>query len=170
MAELTRGKTGRLYGNLMSILTTMKALPSSYNRDVQEDKRPLFDSVDTIKSALDVFAAMLPELKINRERMSSSTRDPNLFATDLAEYMVKKGVPFREAHQIVGELVVRSVAKSVPLDQIGIAEMKRFSPHFENDVAKIFDVRGSLARRRAIGAPSPENIAAQIKRWRKLLA
>jgi argininosuccinate lyase len=170
MAELTRGKTGRLYGNLMSILTTMKALPSSYNRDIQEDKRALFDSVDTIKSALGVFAAMLPELKINRERMSSSTRDPNLFATDLAEYMVKKGVPFREAHQIVGELVVRSVAKSVPLDQIGIAEMKRFSPHFENDVAKIFDVRGSLARRRAIGAPSPENIAAQIKRWRKLLA
>jgi argininosuccinate lyase len=170
MAELTRGKTGRLYGNLMSILTTMKALPSSYNRDIQEDKRALFDSVDTIKSALGVFAAMLPELKINRERMSSSTRDPNLFATDLAEYLVKRGVPFREAHQIVGELVVRSVAKSVPLDQIGIAEMKRFSPHFENDVAKTFDVRGSLARRRAIGAPSPENIAAQIKRWRKLLA
>src|SRR6266545_736542 len=168
MAELTRGKTGRLYGNLMSILTTMKALPSSYNRDVQEDKRALFDSVDTIKSALDVFAAMLPELKINRERMNSSTRDPNLFATDLAEYLVKKGVPFREAHQIVGELVVRSVAKSVPLDQIGIAEMKRFSPHFENDVAKIFDVRSSLARRHAVGAPSPDNIATQIKRWRKL--
>jgi argininosuccinate lyase len=148
----------------------MKALPSSYNRDIQEDKRALFDSVDTIKSALGVFAAMLRELKINRERMNSSTRDPNLFATDLAEFLVKRGVPFREAHQIVGELVVRSVAKSVPLDQIGIAEMKRFSPHFENDVAKTFDVRGSLARRRAIGAPSPENIAAQIKRWRKLLA
>jgi len=148
----------------------MKALPSSYNRDVQEDKRPLFDSVDTIKSALDVFAAMLPELKINRERMNSSTRDPNLFATDLAEYLVKKGVPFRQAHQIVGELVVCSFSKSVSLDQIGIVELKRFSPHFEKDAAKIFDVRGSLARRRAIGAPSPENIAAQIKRWRKLLA
>ncbi|HET6887663.1 MAG TPA: argininosuccinate lyase [Candidatus Udaeobacter sp.] len=169
MAELTRGKTGRLYGNLMSILTTMKALPSSYNRDIQEDKRALFDSVDTIKSALDVFAAMLPELKINRERMNSSTRDPNLFATDLAEYLVKKRVPFREAHQIVGELVVRSFAKSIPLDQIGIAEMKKFSPHFEGDVAKIFDVRGSLAQRRAIGAPSPENNAAQIKRWKAKL-
>ena len=169
MAELTRGKTGRLYGNLVSILTTMKALPSSYNRDIQEDKKALFDSVDTTKTALEVFAAMLPELKINRERMENAARDPNLLATDLAEYLVKKGTPFREAHQIVGELVVHSITKSVPLDQIDIAEMKKFSPHFGDDVVKIFDVRNSLAQRRAIGAPSPENIAAQIKRWRKLL-
>jgi argininosuccinate lyase len=82
---------------------------------------------------------------------------------------VKKRVPFREAHQIVGELVVRSFAKSIPLDQIGIAEMKKFSPHFEDDVAKVFDVRGSLAQRRAIGAPSPENIVARIKRWKAKL-
>jgi len=88
----------------------------------------------------------------------------------LADYLVKKGTPFREAHQIIGELVVHSITKSVPLDQIGVPEMKNFSPHFDDDVAEIFDVRGSLARRRAIGAPSPENIAAQIKRWRKLLA
>ena len=101
--------------------------------------------------------------------MNSSTRDPNLFATDLAEYLVKKRVPFRKAHQIVGELVVRSFAKSIPLDQISVAEMKKFSRHFEEDVAKIFDVRGSLAQRRAIGAPSPENIAAQIKRWKAKL-
>jgi argininosuccinate lyase len=169
MAELTRGKTGRLYGNLVSILITMKALPSSYNRDIQEDKKALFDSVDTTKTALEVFAAMFPELKINRERMENAARDPNLLATDLAEYLVKKGTPFREAHQIVGELVVHSITKSVPLDQIDIAEMKKFSPHFGDDVVKIFDVRNSLAQRRAIGAPSPENIAAQIKRWRKLL-
>ena len=168
-AELTRGKTGRLYGNLMSIITTMKALPSSYNRDVQEDKRALFDSVDTSKSALEVFAAMLPELEINRERMKKAAADPNLFATDLAEYLVKQGVPFREAHQIIGKLVVHSIAKSVPLDQIGVAEMKKFSPHFDDDVAKIFDVRGSLAQRRALGAPSPENIATQIKRWKAKL-
>jgi argininosuccinate lyase len=169
MAELTRGKTGRLYGNLVSILTTMKALPSSYNRDIQEDKKALFDSVDTTKTALDIFAAMLPELKINRERMENAARDPNLLATDLAEYLVKKGTPFREAHHVVGELVVHSITKSVPLDQIDIAEMKKFSPHFGDDVVKIFDVRNSLAQRRAIGAPSPENIAAQIKRWRKVL-
>jgi argininosuccinate lyase len=169
MAELTRGKTGRLYGNLMSMLTMMKGLPSSYNRDIQEDKKALFDSVDTIKSALEVFAAMLPELKMNRARMENAARDSTLLATDLAEYLVKKGTPFREAHQIVGQLVVRSIKKSVPLDQIGIAEMKKFSPHFDDDVAKIFDVRGSLAQRRAIGAPSPENVAAQIKRWRSKL-
>ena len=170
MAELTRGKTGRLYGNLVSILTTMKALPSSYNRDIQEDKKALFDSVDTTKSALEVFAAMLPELKINRERMENAARDPNLLATDLAEFLVKKGTPFREAHHVVGELVVHSITKNVPLDQIDIAEMKKFSPHFGPDVAKIFDVRDSLAQRGAIGAPSPENIAAQIKRWKGLLA
>jgi len=170
MAELTRGKTGRLYGNLMSILTTMKALPSSYNRDIQEDKKALFDSVDTTKSALEVFAAMLPDLRVNRERMENAARDPGLLATDLAEYLVKKGTPFREAHQIVGELVVHSITKSVPLDQIGVAEMKEFSPHFDDDVAEIFDIRGSLAQRRAVGAPSPQNIAAQIKRWKGLLA
>src|SRR5437667_6772905 len=170
MAELTRGKAGRLYGNLMSMLTVMKALPSSYNRDMQEDKQALFDSVDTTKSALEVFATMLPELKINRERMENEARDPNLLATDLAEYLVKKGTPFREAHQIVGELVVYCMTKSVPLDQIRGAEIKKFSPHFDDDVAKIFDVRDSLARRRAIGAPSPENIAAEIRRWKELLA
>src|SRR5205823_6614063 len=105
MAELTRGKTGRLYGNLMSILTTLKGLPSSYNRDLQEDKEAVFDSVDTISGALDVFGAMLPKLKINRERMKAAANDPNLLATDIAEYLVKKGIPFRRAHAIVGKLV-----------------------------------------------------------------
>src|SRR5436190_452017 len=105
IAELTRGKTGRLYGNLMSILTTMKALPSSYNRDLQEDKEALFDSVDTVRSALEMFAAMLPELKINREKMEAAASDPNLLATDLAEYLVKRGMPFRRAHTIIGRLV-----------------------------------------------------------------
>jgi argininosuccinate lyase len=170
MAELTRGKTGRLYGNLMSMLTTMKGLPSSYNRDVQEDKKALFDSVDTAKSALEVFAAMLSELRINRKSMESAAGDPNLLATDLAEYLVKKGMPFREAHETVGKLVVHAIARSVSLDQIGVPALKKFSLHFDDDVAKIFDVRGSLAQRCAIGAPSPENITAQIKRWRKLLA
>jgi argininosuccinate lyase len=170
MAELTRGKTGRLYGNLMSMLTMMKGLPSSYNRDIQEDKKALFDSVDTIKSAVEVFAAMLPELKMNRARMENAARDSTLLATDLAEYLVKKGMPFREAYETVGKLVAHSMAKSVQLDQIDVAEMKKLSSHFDDDVGKIFDVRGSLAQRRAIGAPSPENVAAQIKRWRKLLA
>ena len=165
MAELTRGKTGRLYGNLMSILTTMKGLSSSYNRDLQEDKEPLFDSVDTVRKALEVFAALLPELKINREKMEAAATDPNLLATDLAEYLVKKGTPFREAHEIVGRLV----ASDVPLNQIPLTELTKFSTMFDVDVAQVFDVRRALAARKAIGAPAPENIAAQIKRWRERL-
>src|SRR5437773_7797683 len=169
MAELTRGKTGRLYGNLMSILTTLKALRSSYNRDMQEDKEALFDSVDTVRAALEVFSAMLPKIKINRSRMEAAAGDPNLFATDLAEYLVKKGMPFREAHEIIGKLVARSVTKETPLNRVGLAEMKKLSPLFDSDVANVFDIRRSLSERRAIGAPSPENITAQIKRWHKLL-
>ena len=169
MAELTRSKTGRLYGNLMSILTVMKALPSSYNRDLQEDKEALFDSVDTVRAALEVFTAMLPELEINRQRMEAAASDPNLFATDLAEYLVKKGAPFREAHEIVGRLVVHAAQAKLPLNQIPLSKMQSFSSLFDFDVTKIFDIRRSLAKRVAIGAPSPENVAAQIKRWRNKL-
>src|SRR5436190_5706585 len=169
MAELTRGKTGRLYGNLMSILTTMKALPSSYNRDLQEDKEALFDSVDTTKTALEVFAAMLPELKIYRERMHAGASDPHLLATDLAEYLVKKGTPFREAHEIVGKIVAHFIGDGIPLNEVSLSKLKRFSPLFDSDVARVFDVSKALASRRAIGAPSPKNVAAQIKRWRSHL-
>ena len=166
IAELTRGKTGRLYGNLMSILTTMKALPSSYNRDLQEDKEALFDSVDTVRCALETFAAMLPELKINRERMRAAATDPNLLATDLAEYLVKRGMLFRRAHAIVGSLVAECAAKGMALNQVPLAELKKRSSLFDVDVANVFDVRSSLSQRRAIGAPSPKNIVAQIKRWK----
>src|SRR3954464_4634802 len=108
MAELTRGKTGRLYGNLIAILTTLKGLPVSYQRDLQEDKGPLFDSVTTVKDALQIFAGMLPEITMHTDRMESAAGDPNLLATDLAEYLVKKGMPFREAHEAVGKLVARA--------------------------------------------------------------
>jgi argininosuccinate lyase len=169
MAELTRGKTGRLYGNLIALLTTLKGLPSSYQRDLQEDKRPLFDSVTTVKDALQLFAAMLPELALNTGRMESAADDPNLLATDLAEYLVKKGMPFREAHEAVGKLVAQAAAKKVALNNISLLEMQEISRLFEDDVLKVFDVRGSLAKRTATGAPSPENIAAQITRWKSLL-
>lgn len=169
MAELTRGKTGRLYGNLMSILTMLKALPSSYNRDLQEDKEALFDSVDTVSAALELFSAMLPELKINRERMEAAANDPHLLATDLAEYLVKKGMPFREAHAIVGRLVADAIAKGTKIGALPLTELKKGSPLFDVDVAEVFDVRRSLAARRAIGAPSPNNVASQIKRWREQL-
>ena len=169
MAELTRGKTGRLYGNLLSILTTLKALRSSYNRDMQEDKEALFDSVDTVRLALEVCAAMLPEIKINRARMESAADDPNLLATDLAEYLVKKGAPFREAHEIVGKLVAQGAKKEVRLNQIPLAELKKSSPLFGVDVVKVFDVRRALAQRTAVGAPSPKNVSAQMEHWRARL-
>src|SRR5438105_5130587 len=167
MAELTRGKTGRLYGNLMSILTVLKGLPSSYNRDLQEDKEALFDSVDTISAALELFPAMLPELKINRAQMEAAAKDPNLLATDLAEYLVKKGMPFRQTHEIVGKLVATAVAQGTKLNAIELAQLKKLSPQFDADVVGVFDVRRSLGARRAIGAPSPENVKAQIKAWRE---
>ena len=166
MAELTRGKTGRLYGNVMSIL---KGLPSSYNRDLQEDKEALFDSVDTISDALDLFSAMLPKLKINREQMKAAASDPNLLATDLAEYLVKKGMPFREAHEIVGNLVVDAAKKRRKISEISLRELKKLSSLFDVDFAKVFDVRRSLSTRRAVGAPALENVRAQIAHWRKQL-
>src|ERR1700730_3874682 len=169
MAELTRGKTGRLYGNLMSILTTLKGLPSSYNRDLQEDKEALFDSVDTVRAALEIFAAMLPELKINAAEMEAAARDPNLLATDLAEYLVKKGMPFRQAHETVGEIVRVAGKSHRTIDQISIGDLQAISPLFDADLASVFDFRRSLSERRAIGAPSPENIAARIGYWRSQL-
>jgi argininosuccinate lyase len=169
MAELARGKTGRLYGNLMSILTTLKALPSSYNRDLQEDKEALFDSVDTISAALEVFSEMLPQLKFNRAKMKAAADDANLLATDLAEYLVKKGTPFREAHEIVGRVVSAAITKGKRLNEMPLGQLKKFSTRFDVDLAKVFDVRRSLAARSGIGAPSPKNVKAQIKSWREKL-
>ena len=166
MAELTRGKSGRLIGNLVSLLTVLKGLPSSYNRDLQEDKEALFDSVDTVRAALEVFAAMLPELIVHRERMESAANDPQLLATDLADYLVRKGVPFRNAHKIVGQLV----AIGKPLNTFSDDELRATSDAFGPDVHEIFDARAALRRRTATGAPSPENIGRQMAHWRHLLA
>jgi argininosuccinate lyase len=165
MAELTRGKSGRLIGNLISLLVTLKGLPSAYNRDLQEDKEALFDSVDTARAALEIFTAMLSELKINRERMESAAGDPQLLAADLAEYLVAKGVPFREAHAIVGKLVT----SGKPLSALSENEFRTASSAFGEDVREIFGVRKALARRTSTGSPSPENIERQIARWRELL-
>jgi len=169
MAELTRGKTGRLYGNLLALLTTLKGLPISYQRDLQEDKPPLFDSVTTVKEALQVFGAMLPELTVNTAAMESAAKDPNLLATDLAEYLVKKGMPFREAHEAVGKLVARALQAKQALNNVSLLEMQEVSALFQDDVLKVFDVRASLAQRTSVGAPSPENVAGQIARWKSLL-
>jgi argininosuccinate lyase len=166
MAELTRGKSGRVIGNLVSLLTTLKGLPAGYNRDLQEDKEALFDSVETVRRALEVYAAMLPELIVNRERMESAAGDPALLATDLAEYLVGKGVPFREAHAIIGKLSVCGK----PLSSLSSEELRQASDAFASDVQEIFGARKALERRTATGAPSPQNIERQIARWRGLLA
>lgn len=170
MAELTRGKTGRLYGNLMAILTVLKGLPSSYNRDLQEDKEALFDSVDTVTGALQVFAGMIPTLRIDSARMAAAASDPNLLATDLAEHLVRGGMPFREAHDAVGTLVARCAESGTPLDRLTAAELRKIVPAFDGDPAEIFNAAKSLQRRTAAGAPSRENVAAQIERWRHVLA
>jgi argininosuccinate lyase len=169
MAELTRGKTGRLYGNLVALLTTLKGLSGSYQRDLQEDKTPLFDSATTVKDALQTFAAMLPEITFHTARMEAAAADPNLLATDLAEFLVKKGMPFREAHDAVGKLVLRAATSNRALNNISLFEMQEISPLFDEATLKIFDPRSSLAKRTAVGAPSPENVAAQIARWKSLL-
>jgi argininosuccinate lyase len=169
MVELARGKTGRLYGNLISVLTTLKGLPSSYSRDLQEDKEALFDSTDTIRAALDVFAAMLPELRVDRAKMEAAANDPALLATDLAEHLVGKGVPFREAHEITGRLVARATELKIPLDQLSFSQMQEISPHLGDDTRGVFDARLALAKRTAPGAPSPENIRARIEHWRAQL-
>jgi len=169
MAELARGKAGRLYGNLVSVLTTLKGLPSSYNRDLQEDKEALFDSVDSVAATLEVFAAMLSQIKINRERMETAAGDAGLLATDLAEYLVGKGVPFREAHEIVGGLVARAAEMGTALDKFSPQQLATVSPAFQEDVSDVFQARSSLAKRRGIGAPAPENIQSRIQYWRDRL-
>jgi argininosuccinate lyase len=166
MAELARGKTGRLYGNLISVLTTLKGLPSSYNRDLQEDKEALFDSIDTVRAALEVFSAMIPVLRIHRSRMEAAADDPALLATDLAEYLVGKGLPFRQAHEIVGAFVARAAEMSLPLNELPPEEMRKISPFSREELTRIFDNRQSLAKRSATGAPAPENVAARIQHWR----
>ena len=169
VAELTRGKSGRVIGNLVSLLTTLKGLPMTYNRDMQEDKEPVFDSIDTIRAALAVFAAMLREAKANPEACAAAVSDPMLLATDLADYLVNHGIPFRKAHEIVGRAVSLCGEKRCELTGLTLADYQSLSPAFANDVFEILRVEKSMEARRAIGAPSPQNVAAQLARWQAAL-
>jgi argininosuccinate lyase len=162
VAELTRGKSGRLVGNLMALLTLLKGLPMTYNRDMQEDKEPLFDSIDTIKAALAVFAEMIAGMEVNDARTRAATSDPMLLATDLADYLVNHGVPFRSAHEVIGKLVAFA--------DIPLAKYQEFSPAFEADLFACLNLETALAARKGIGAPSPQNVAAQIARWKEELS
>jgi len=166
VAELTRGKTGRLYGNLITLLTALKGLPLTYNRDLQEDKEPLFDSLDTIDLALRVNSEMLEAMEVDEQRTRTAAADPLLLATDLADYLVTKGVPFRQAHDLVGKAVAEANATHTPLDKL---DLPAISEHFDTDASKVFSLERALNARSNTGSPSPTNIESELSRWENLL-
>jgi len=166
ICEITRGKTGRLYGNLTAILTAIKGLPLTYNRDLQEDKEPLFDSIDTLTLALKVNTEMIAEMSINVEVCEAAASDPMLLATDLADWLVKAGIPFRSAHELVGKAVAASVNSGTPLDQLDLSEV---DPALTSDASSVFSVQKALASRTNPGSPSIANVKAQVARWRSSL-
>jgi len=170
LAELSRGKTGRLFGNLMSLLTTLKGLPLTYNRDMQEDKEPLFDSVDTTKAVLQVLAEMIDHTDVCKARAAEMVADPLLLATDVADYLVGKGVPFRQAHEIVGKAVKQSESRKKPLNKFTVEDWRKFSPQFGPDVRDVFSLDNAMAARTSAGAASIKNVQTEIRRWQKMLA
>ncbi len=170
VAELTRGKTGRLVGNLMSLLTILKGLPMTYNRDLQEDKEPLFDSIDTLRATLEVVAEMISGMEVNAARTATATADPLLLATDLADYLVKQGVPFRQAHEVIGKLVAFSLSEGRGFAQLTLEEYRQFSDAFDNDLFNSLSVEAALRARAGIGMPGPDPVAAQLTRWRAELS
>src|SRR3989449_11570133 len=168
VAELARGRAGRVYGNLMAILTTLKGLPLAYNRDLQEDKQPLFDTVDTLLATLEVLTALLPALEVRSERMESAAAGSYTLATDVADYLVRKGMPFREAHQAVADLVRYAEGEGKSLRGLSLEEYRRFSPLFEHDVLAL-DVRASVAARDVPGGTAPSRVAEALKLARERL-
>ncbi|MDY6911851.1 MAG: argininosuccinate lyase [Chloroflexota bacterium] len=168
VAELARGKTGRVYGNLMAILTTMKGLPLAYNRDLQEDKEGFFDTVDTLQSTLDVFTGMVSTLKFNAERTRQAAGENYTLATDVADYLAHKGVPFREAHSIVGKLVLEAIGNGKSLHEIPLSDYQKFSPLFEEDIFSI-TVESSIAARNVPGGTALKQVERALRQARKVL-
>jgi argininosuccinate lyase len=169
MPELIRGKTGRVYGNLLSLLTTMKGLPLAYNKDMQEDKEPVFDSADTLKASLKIFIPMIEKMSINVDKMRASAALGFSTATDLADYLVRKGVPFRQAHHIVGSSVAAALEKGVDISELTLEELKTFSNKIDNDVYSFITLDASVNSRKATGGTAAESVEAQIKSARKFL-
>jgi len=169
VAELTRGKSSRVIGNLVALLTLLKGLPMTYNRDLQEDKERLFDTVDTVRAAVRLTAAMLQHTRVNREVCRAAASDPALLATDLADYLVRKGLPFRQAHHAVGSVVALAERLGKPLDRLTLPELRSVEKGFSNDALKLFDLDRALARRNLVGAPAPREVRKQLARWRSML-
>jgi len=167
VCELTRGKTGRLYGNLISLLTSAKGLPLTYNRDLQEDKEPLFDSIDTLTIALKVNAEMVADMTINCDVCKAAAGDPLLLATDLADYLVKEGVPFRHAHELVGKAVAVSVETQTPLDKI---DLTTIDTAYGPDAQDVFNLEKALKARTNPGAPNPALVLERVSFWEKTIS
>ncbi len=163
IAELVRGKTGRVYGDLMALLTIMKALPLAYNKDMQEDKEQLFDAYDTLATCLEIMTPMLSTMKIKKEKMEAALYSGFLNATELADYLVSKGIPFRSAHEMTGELVKFAESKGQPLEKLSIEEMKITAPEIDEDVYVWLNHRNSVNRRNLIGGTSPEAVIGILK-------
>lgn len=160
--ELTRGKAGRLVGHLTGLLTTLKGLPSSYDKDLQEDKEPVFDAFDTLSLTLPIMAGLVRSLRLRPERMAAQL-EPGLLATDLADYLVKRGVPFRQAHHLVGEVVQLAEQKGVPLTGLRLADLQSVSELFGEEVTAVFSIKTALANRAVIGGTAPEVLAQQLE-------
>jgi argininosuccinate lyase len=167
--ELMRGKTGRVYGALVAMLTIMKAQPLAYNKDNQEDKEPLFDTADTLRDVLSILAELLRGVKARPDRMLAALREGYATATDLADYLVRKGLPFRDAHEVVARAVRAAEAAGKDLAELAVAELRRFSPLVGDDVHEVLTPEGSVASRRHIGGTAPEAVRAAIERARKRL-
>jgi argininosuccinate lyase len=175
IAELTRGKTGRVFGNLMSLLTLLKGLPMTYNRDLQEDKERLFDTADTVRASTRLMAAMLQNTKINRVACAAAASDPALLATDLADYLVRKGMAFRQAHHVVGAVVALAEKTGKPLNRLTLAELQCVDPvtgtkFFGRDALGVFNLQRAMAKRNLTGAPGTKEVAKQLARWREQLS
>ena len=169
IAELIRGKSGRVYGSLISLLTTMKGLPLAYNKDMQEDKEMSFDAIDTVKSLIKLMSGMLSSMKFNNERMVKSARGGFTNATDAADYLVKKNVPFRDAHEIVGRLVLYGIENNKALDDFTLEEFKNISEVFDNDIYDAISLKTCVEKRNTKGAPGLKAINDEIEASRKLL-
>ena len=169
IAELVRGKTGRVYGALNALLTTMKGIPLAYNKDMQEDKEWAFDAMDTAKGCITLFAGMLKTMQFNKDRMEESAKHGFTNATDAADYLVNHGVPFRDAHGIVGKLVLTCIEKKIPLDELPLEEYRKISPVFEEDIYKAIDLETCVNKRVTIGAPGKDAMAKSIAAYQKYM-
>jgi argininosuccinate lyase len=170
IAELARGKTGRVVGNLMALLTLLKGLPMTYNRDLQEDKERIFDTADTVRATTRLMAAMLRHTRVNKAVCEAAASDPALLATDLADYLVKKGMPFRQAHHVVGAVVGLAEKKGKALDELTLAELQSVDQTFAHDAPDVFDLETAMAKRNLTGAPGAKEVAKQLAKWRKQLS